>query len=212
MKSEGWDWSKIQEDIWDTPSEDVYYLLFRWKKLGKTRLLDLGCGKGRHALFFAKEGFEVYALDISESGINILKEKAQKENLKIFTSVSDMHSLPYEDKFFDCVLSYHAIYHTNREGLRKVISEVYRVLKTDGEFYVTFNSKYSKSFNNPDNIVLEDGTVIKREGIEAGIPHYYLAKEDIFSFMKDFEILNLKYIEEVLPKRSNKYFVLARKK
>ncbi|MEN2984151.1 MAG: methyltransferase domain-containing protein [Dictyoglomaceae bacterium] len=75
MESKGWDWNKVKEEIWDNPSEDIYYTLSRWKRLGKTRLLDLGCGKGRHALFFAKEGFEVYALDISESGINILKER-----------------------------------------------------------------------------------------------------------------------------------------
>lgn len=212
MEFKGWDWSKIQEDVWDVPSEDVYYLLYRWKNLGKTRLLDLGCGKGRHALFFAKEGFEVYALDISESGINILKEKSQRCNLKVFALVSDMHSLPYEDEFFDCILAYHAIYHTNRDGLKKVISEIYRVLKNGGEFYVTFNSKYSRSFNNPNNIFLDDGTVIKREGIEAGIPHYYLDKEEIYSFMKDFEILSLKYIEDIIPKSSNKYFILARKK
>uniref|UniRef100_A0A7C4NU07 Class I SAM-dependent methyltransferase n=1 Tax=Thermodesulfobacterium geofontis TaxID=1295609 RepID=A0A7C4NU07_9BACT len=124
----------------------------------------------------------------------------------------DMHNLPYSNEFFDCMLAFHVIYHTNREGIRRVISEIYRVLKKDGECFLTFNSKFSKSFNNPNNILLEDGTVIKKEGIEAGIPHYYVDKEEVLELMNNFEIISFKYVEEILPKRSNKFFVLATKK
>ncbi|ACI19161.1 class I SAM-dependent methyltransferase [Dictyoglomus thermophilum] len=212
MKHQGWDWKEIKEERWDTPAEEVYYLLNRWKDQGKSRFLDLGCGRGRHSIFFAKHGFEVYATDISESGIEILKEKAKLQNLNINAEVCDMHNLPYSNEFFDCMLAFHVIYHTNREGIRRVISEIYRVLKKDGECFLTFNSKFSKSFNNPNNILLEDGTVIKKEGIEAGIPHYYVDKEEVLELMNNFEIISFKYVEEILPKRSNKFFVLATKK
>lgn len=212
MKHQGWDWKEIKEERWDTPAEEVYYLLNRWKDQGKSRFLDLGCGRGRHSIFFAKHGFEVYATDISESGIEILKEKAKLQNLNINAEVCDMHNLPYSNEFFNCMLAFHVIYHTNREGIRRVISEIYRVLKKDGECFLTFNSKFSKSFNNPNNILLEDGTVIKKEGIEAGIPHYYVDKEEVLELMNNFEIISFKYVEEILPKRSNKFFVLATKK
>jgi SAM-dependent methyltransferase len=208
----GWEWNKIDDERWNLPSEESYYLLNRWKSQGKLRFLDLGCGKGRHSLFFAKNGFEVYALDISESGISILEDIVKRENLKINTYICDMHSLPFPSSYFDCILAYHVIYHTNRRGLEKIISEIKRVLKDDGEIFVTFNSKQSKSFNNPKNVILEDGTIIKKEGIEAGILHYYLDKEEVLYFMRDFDILSMKYIEEIIPKRSNKYFILARKK
>jgi 2-polyprenyl-3-methyl-5-hydroxy-6-metoxy-1,4-benzoquinol methylase len=42
-----------------------------------TKILDLGCGTGRHSIFFASEGFEVFATDISKTGIEIAKEKAR---------------------------------------------------------------------------------------------------------------------------------------
>uniref|UniRef100_A0A7C4NSL9 Class I SAM-dependent methyltransferase n=1 Tax=Thermodesulfobacterium geofontis TaxID=1295609 RepID=A0A7C4NSL9_9BACT len=87
MKHQGWDWKEIKEERWDTPAEEVYYLLNRWKDQGKSRFLDLGCGRGRHSIFFAKHGFEVYATDISESGIEILKEKAKLQNLNINAEV-----------------------------------------------------------------------------------------------------------------------------
>ncbi|HOJ93267.1 MAG TPA: class I SAM-dependent methyltransferase [Dictyoglomaceae bacterium] len=208
----GWNWEEIKEDKWNTPAEEVYYLAHRWKSLNKLRFLDLGCGKGRNSIFFAKEGFKVNAFDISESGILILRERAKEENLDIETSIGDMHSLPYKEESFDAILGYHVIYHTNKEGLQKVISEIRRVLAKDGEIFVTFNSKSAPSYKNPNNIVLEDGTVIKEEGIETGIPHYFVDKEEVLEFMKDFEIINMKYVEEIIPGRGCKYYVLAKKK
>ncbi|MEN3012397.1 MAG: class I SAM-dependent methyltransferase [Dictyoglomus thermophilum] len=212
MKHQGWDWKEIKEERWDTPAEEVYYLLSRWKVQGKSKFLDLGCGRGRHSIFFAKHGFEVYATDISESGIEILKEKAKIQGLNINAKVCDMHNLPYPDEFFDCILAFHVIYHTNREGIRRVVSEIHRVLTEGGECFLTFNSQFSKNFNNPDNIFLEDGTVIKKEGVEAGIPHYYVDKEEVLELISNFEIVSFKYVEDILPKRSNKFFVLATKK
>ena len=43
-----------------------------FKKKGYKKILDLGCGTGKHSIFLAKRGFSVYATDISPSGIEIL--------------------------------------------------------------------------------------------------------------------------------------------
>jgi len=66
-------------------------------------VLDLGCGQGRDALFFAEKGLFVTAIDISEIGIASLKKHAKKKKLKIATIVGDMHDLPQEK--FDIIFS-----------------------------------------------------------------------------------------------------------
>ncbi len=57
-----------------------------------------------------------------------------------------MHSLSFENSTFDAVFSFHVIYHTDSKGIKKVISEIERVLKTTGELFVTLNSKNNTSY------------------------------------------------------------------
>ena len=49
VDSKAWNWDEVKEQIWNEPSEDVYYYLHRWQQTGFKKFLDLGCGKGRHS-------------------------------------------------------------------------------------------------------------------------------------------------------------------
>jgi len=111
--SKAWDWNEVNEPIWLDPSEESYYIGARWKKLGYEKLLDLGCGLGRHSILFSQQGFLVSALDLSVDGTNHLINWAAKENLEIDVQVADMLSLPYPDNFFDCLFSLFSIHHTD---------------------------------------------------------------------------------------------------
>lgn len=59
VQSKPWNWDKAKEKNWDRPSEDSYYYLYRWADKGFKKILDLGCGKGRHSLLFAGHHFDV---------------------------------------------------------------------------------------------------------------------------------------------------------
>jgi len=61
----------------------------------------------------------------------------------------DMLTLPYDSGSFDCVLAFHVIYHTDRTGIERVISEIHRVLVQGGEVYLTFNSLSNPTFSDP---------------------------------------------------------------
>ena len=72
--------------------------LFKEKKIGK--VLELGSGLGRDTIFFAKNLIRVTALDYSSSGIEIIKQKALKQNLSknISTNIFDIRkTLPFDD-------------------------------------------------------------------------------------------------------------------
>jgi tellurite methyltransferase len=63
-----------------------------------SKVLDIGCGYGRHSLFLAHIGLKVKAIDASEVGIEILKEDAQEQKLEIETVVGDIkHELLDDD-------------------------------------------------------------------------------------------------------------------
>ena len=70
------------------------------------RALDLACGAGRNALFLAKNGWEVVAVDGSAEAIRVVKQRAKHVGVTIETHVADLESslpLPFDDASFDLV-------------------------------------------------------------------------------------------------------------
>ena len=198
IQSKAWNWDVSNSPYWQEAASEVYPLIYRWKNQNLKKFLDLGCGVGRHALLFAANGFDVTAVDLSTDGIAKLNESAINANLKIASTIADMINLPYSNNSFDCLIAYHAIYHTDDEGIKKVISEIKRVLTKNGEAFITFNSQKTSSFSDPNNKQLSLNTIIKTQGNEAGIPHYYATKENIEQLLSDFEIINFNHKEEYL--------------
>lgn len=68
-----------------------------------TRILDIGCGTGRHSIELAKRGYSVVGIDLSESQLNRAKEKAAKQGLQINFQKQDARSLSFA-KEFDLVI------------------------------------------------------------------------------------------------------------
>lgn len=212
IKSKAKKWNSDNNPEWEEPAAEIYPLLKRWQRENFKKVLDLNCGIGRHAILFSKNGFTVDACDLSRAGIEKLNKIIKENNLNITTKISDMLSLPYEDKSFDCLIAFHAIYHTNDIGIKKTIEEIKRVLKDNGEAFITFNSKNSTAFKNPDNKHLSESTIVKTKGGEAEIPHFYADKKEIQELLKDFEIVEFSYKEEYWPDYTGcHYFVLVKK-
>lgn len=195
IKSKGWNWKIVKDDpkiVWKNPSIESYYLLNRWKSLNMNNFLDLGCGLGRHSVLFAKNDFNVSCFDISEEAINRTKKWCESEGLKCNYKIGDMLKLPYDDKSFDCILCRNVISHTDTEGMKKIIKELFRVLKTNGECYLTLGSKDTWGFKQ-DNWPLKDpNTRLKMEkGPEYNTPHFYADYNLCKDLFSDFEILNI---------------------
>ena len=77
------------------------------KKLpGNANVLDCSCGTGNHAIWFARQGYHVYASDISEGMLDAAKEKARKEKVNIVFFRSTWTELPgMTDEHFDLVVA-----------------------------------------------------------------------------------------------------------
>ena len=197
IKSQGWDWKIVKDDfdnIWRTPSIESFYLVNRWSDYKD--FLDLGCGRGRHSILFGKNSFNVYAFDISEEAIKSTKEWAEKEGLSFDYKIGDMLDLPYPDYSMDCILCRNVISHTDTEGIKKVISEIKRVLREGGECYLTLASKATWGYKQDWPMVDSNTKLCMREGPEYKVPHFYADYYLIKELFKDFEIIKLEHIGE----------------
>lgn len=128
--------------------------------------------------------------------MNKTKEWAESEGLKFDYRVSDMLSLPYADESFDCILCWNVISHTDTEGVKKAAAEIKRILRKDGECYLTLGSKRTWGFRQEWPVIDANTKLRMVEGPEYKIPHFYADKEIIEEIFKDFQILGISEVED----------------
>jgi len=96
------------------------------------RVLEAGCGFARWVAFLDSQGYEAYGLDYSPVAIE--RSLAVWPQLRL--SQGDFRSMPYEDGFFDGIVSFGAIEH-DINGPDAALAEMYRVLRPGGTVYCT---------------------------------------------------------------------------
>ena len=219
-ESKGWKWEIVEDDknsIWKNPSVESFYLLDRWKAQNKMEFLDLGCGLGRHSILFGKNGFHVHCFDISEEAVSRTEGWAKSEGLTFEYTTGDMLRLPYEDNSMDCILCRNVISHTDTKGVQQVISEIYRVLNTGAECYLTLRSKETQGFKQKEWPMVDGNTMIcMEEGPEYKVPHFYADYNLVKQMVENFKIVSITHIEEYwenngVTKSSFHYHVLVSK-
>ena len=197
VASKAWDWEQ-QDAMWMRPSDEFQPVAQRWKSRGWRRALDLGCGLGRHSLLLASMGLYVVSVDLSPRALARLESEADRLKLSrhIRTLCRDLADLPDDLGLFDCVLSFHAIYHTDVAGLRRAISWITRHLSPAGGLYATFNSKSNASYRAAGHSRIDEYTLVKESGPEAGIPHTYLSYQDILELLAGYGLAKVQQIED----------------
>ncbi len=181
------DWIAAEPDVMETASELS-------TRLGAIRALDLGCGVGRHALLFARLGFDVSAVDMAEAGIAELRRSAEAEMLDIDAQVAPMTTLPFADGAFDYVLSFNVLYHGDPVIVRQAIDEIRRVLRPGGIFQGTMLSKRNAGYGlgtevAPDTFVRAEGDDM--DDSDKVHPHFYCDAAGLVALYDGFELLSL---------------------
>ena len=100
-------WEKRYSGDGCEPRRTPLALLTEWldgRPPGKA--LDLACGTGRNALFLAKKGYEVTAIDISPQAIALAEQRAGEEGLKINWIVADLDTYPIQGRYDLIVISF----------------------------------------------------------------------------------------------------------
>ena len=93
-------------------------------------VLDLGCGEGRNALYLAECGFDVTAVDISDTGIRKLNALAKERDLDIHSEVADMRRYRFAHPF-DLIVSHGCLHLIERPSWQKLVS-LFKVHTTPG--------------------------------------------------------------------------------
>ncbi len=214
VQSKEWDWKSADRQRWMTPSEDSEYLARKWSGEDARSILDLGCGLGRHALFFAEKGFKVTAVDLSREAVQYVKEAMRLKHMDFRCTRADMMRLPFANDAFDRVFSYHVISHQDTTGVQKVIDEITRVLKPGGKVFLTLCAKEHYAFSEKSFPKVDENTVLKTEGAEVDVPHFFADKKILNTLFHDYTFDHVRHItdcimEEDDSKERSHFFIEA---
>lgn len=141
------DFARSREKLWP----EIIFLKDYIRK--GERVLDIGCGSGRLFELLRDKEVEYFGIDFSKKLIEIAKRKylSEKEvkNVNILPTfiVVDALKLPFEEGFFDKVISIAVFHHIPSKEKRLIfLKEIKRVLKRGGEVHLTVWNLWQKKY------------------------------------------------------------------
>ncbi|MBN1342021.1 MAG: methyltransferase domain-containing protein [Phycisphaerae bacterium] len=127
--------------IW--PDTEVVRFLGHTARRGQRsglRVLDLGCGGGRHLACVAREGFEGYGIDYNAVGLEQARQSVAAEGQPSRVVLADVADPPFADERFDIVLAWGVLFHTTPDRAVTMLRQIRRLLKPGGRMLANWRS------------------------------------------------------------------------
>jgi SAM-dependent methyltransferase len=175
------------------PSKAAVNTLRIFKEKNIKKIVELGAGLGRDAIFFAKNSIQVAALDYSPTAIEIINKKALKNKLSssISAKVFDIRKkLPFEDNSVEACFS-HMLYcmALSTLNLKNLNKEICRIIKPGGINIYTVrhigDGDYKNGIHRGENLYENDGFIV-----------HFFSKEKIKQNVVGFKIISIESFEE----------------
>ncbi len=124
-------------------------LLVEYSQLFSTSqvVVDLACGTGRHAIYMAKLGCFVVAIDVSRIAIEKCVDFAKKSDVTVYPVIADLNMYRFAPSTLDAVVCFNYL---NR-GFAKNIHEALKpggllVMKTFNKNFLQVNPKFNRNY------------------------------------------------------------------
>lgn len=191
MHTNNWNtyWGKSEQlDYWRIPAPEVIEFLSQVDKTKHKKVLDLGCGLGRHSLLFAENGFEVCALDYSSVALSEIERISREKKLEIKPLLGTYQDQQFEENSFDIILSFNALYHGTKAEFSNAISQCRCYLKNEGLLFFTCPTRKDGKSGSGEKI--EEHTYASLNSVHSGDIHYFSDEDDINEFTEGFEVIS----------------------
>ena len=110
------------------------------------KILDIGCGEGKDAVYMAKKGYTVTAFDLTDSGIVKTKRLAEENRVRIKAYVDDINTFETDERF-DIIYSSGTLQYLQKDAIRPFFEKITKMTNPHGLNY--FNVFVDKPFIAP---------------------------------------------------------------
>jgi ubiquinone/menaquinone biosynthesis C-methylase UbiE len=180
----------MRKVIWATP----LYKFLRYcnaSPLDK-KVLDCGAGGDDPPLqLFYEHGYETYGIEISGKALKQAQNFWKKSYVKSNWLKGDMRKIPFGNETFSFVYTYNAIHMMSKKDVALTISEIERVMKTNGLCFFNFVSADEPPPNGAKEI--NKGEFLSKTpwgGVKCPNIDSYLEDDEADIFFCDFEIIH----------------------
>jgi SAM-dependent methyltransferase len=127
------------------------------------RILDAGCGFGRNLVYLLREGFEIFAIDANDRGVEHVRRLAKSLNTGLPDEnfqMSLVEKMPFPKDFADVVFCSSVLHFArSEEQFQSMIAELWRVLRPGGLLFCRLGSRIGMDF-----VPLENGLFAMPDG------------------------------------------------
>lgn len=194
LRDEGAFWNSFYEDrnkkipfFIDAPDENlVNYIENGMIKPG--RVLELGCGPGRNAIYLAELGFKVDAVDLSSEGLQWARERANDKGVHVNFIQGNIFKLDIPHDEYDLIYDSGCFHHVPPHRRVSYLHLLNNCLKSGGHFAITCFDAKGMGLDLPDEEVYRERTM------KGGLGYTFEKMREVFS---DFEEIELRKMKEV---------------
>jgi tellurite methyltransferase len=176
---------------------------------GQRRILEVGCGAGRHVVLFARSGLEVVGTDLAQSALDFTRRRLEQEGLAgVRLEQAHAGELPFPDASFDALLAWRFLHVLGRDEARTAVAEMARVLRPGGSILVGTRSPRSTNHALVQQGRGADRDFAYRDGqlSERAVADVYYTREELAELFGAFKEIAIEHIEWT---RQNGAFTVA---
>ncbi len=165
------------------PEPELIALIPVMRAAGCRRVLDAGCGVGRHLLPLLQAGFQVWGVDCDSQVLRLLKDRLANADVAVagpYLAQADLNRLPFASGAFDLVVSIKVINHGDVATFRDYCRELDRVLKPGGHLFIMVSPwEFAELVRLPQTRELEPGTLVDIATPDGTLVHHFPTPEEL---------------------------------
>lgn len=175
----------------DKPDENLVAYVEQ-TQLPLTRVLELGSGPGRNALYLAERGSQVDAIDLAQSSIDWANERANERQLDVRFRQGNLFELSIEDGAYDFVYDSGCFHHIAPHRRHDYIRVVTDALRPGGCFALTCFVEGGQ-YGGSD---MTDWDVYRQRSLQGGLG---FTEDKLRSIFDTFDVLEIRLMQEAAP-------------
>ncbi|HSB69092.1 MAG TPA: class I SAM-dependent methyltransferase [Candidatus Methylomirabilis sp.] len=159
---------------------------------GVRSILEAGCGSGRDALFYAREGFDVTGTDLSQNALRWAGRRAETEGLRLNLIRDDLARTRLPAGSFDAAIAIHLVHLQPADVRQTMVNQLWRLTRDAGLIVMANYSTSEQGFTTWDAYP-EPNTRVDSRG---KLVHFFDA-DDLRALLPPdrFELLTLEEID-----------------